>query len=221
MHVALATGDLADPAAFRNALRGVRTVVHLAGSERDQPGATLEELDGARHLAAAARRRARAGRALRCGSTPLGATPHHPSRVHRAKALAEARGRGRRGSRPPRSRPRCSTRPATAGWRGWSGWRWLPAVPLTGRGAARTQPLWAEDAADGVVAALDRGAAATRARPRRPGAADPPRGRRAGAARRRPPPPARARSRSPRCGRPCTPSRRWPGRPRSRPGTRR
>jgi NADH dehydrogenase len=33
---------------------------------------------------------------------------------------------------------------------------WLPAVPLTGRGAARTQPLWAEDAAAGVVAALER-----------------------------------------------------------------
>ena len=33
----------------------------------------------------------------------------------------------------------------------------LPAVPLTGRGAARSQPVWAEDAADGVLAALDRG----------------------------------------------------------------
>src|SRR5215216_5217559 len=46
MHVQLASGDLADPGSFRNALRGVRTVVHLAGAERDQPGATLEELDG-------------------------------------------------------------------------------------------------------------------------------------------------------------------------------
>src|SRR5215218_10002041 len=46
MHVQLASGDLADPGSFRNALRGVSTVVHLAGSERDQPGATLEELDG-------------------------------------------------------------------------------------------------------------------------------------------------------------------------------
>ena len=32
----------------------------------------------------------------------------------------------------------------------------LPAVPLTGRGAARTQPLWVEDAADAIVAGLDR-----------------------------------------------------------------
>jgi len=33
----------------------------------------------------------------------------------------------------------------------------LPAVPLTGRGGARTQPVWADDAAEGVVAALERG----------------------------------------------------------------
>src|SRR5205085_3638675 len=32
----------------------------------------------------------------------------------------------------------------------------LPAVPLVGRGIARTQPLWAEDAADAVLAALER-----------------------------------------------------------------
>ena len=32
----------------------------------------------------------------------------------------------------------------------------LPAVPLVGRGIARTQPLWAEDAADCVLAALER-----------------------------------------------------------------
>ena len=39
-------GDLADPPSFRNALRGVRTVVHLAGSTRDQPGGSIEELNG-------------------------------------------------------------------------------------------------------------------------------------------------------------------------------
>jgi NADH dehydrogenase len=32
---------------------------------------------------------------------------------------------------------------------------YLPAVPLVGRGIARTQPLWAEDAADCLIAALD------------------------------------------------------------------
>jgi uncharacterized protein YbjT (DUF2867 family) len=46
VHVQLATGDLVDPASFRNAMRGVDTVVHLAGTERDQPGASIEEIDG-------------------------------------------------------------------------------------------------------------------------------------------------------------------------------
>jgi len=32
---------------------------------------------------------------------------------------------------------------------------YLPAVPLVGRGAARTQPIWAEDAAACVLAVLD------------------------------------------------------------------
>src|ERR1700750_157898 len=46
VRVQLAIGDLADPASWRNALRGVDTVVHLAGGARDQPRATVEELNG-------------------------------------------------------------------------------------------------------------------------------------------------------------------------------
>ncbi len=92
----LATGDLADPAAFRNALRGVRTVVHLAGSERDQPGATIEELDGARDVAPAARGRAGGRPALRCGrcrSAPRRTTPRACTAPRRSppRAVAEAR----------------------------------------------------------------------------------------------------------------------------------
>src|SRR5437764_10977846 len=45
VRVQLALGDLADPASFRHALRGVDTVVHLAATDRDQPGATIEEVD--------------------------------------------------------------------------------------------------------------------------------------------------------------------------------
>jgi uncharacterized protein YbjT (DUF2867 family) len=155
MHVQLATGDLADPAAFRNALRGVRTVIHLAGSERDQPGATIEELDGLatwRLLRAAER----AGVRHLLWTMPLGATPHHPSRVHRAKALA---------AEAVAAADLPTTTLATSliyapGDRRLAGlvrFALLPVVPLPGRGAARTQPVWAEDAADGVLAALDRG----------------------------------------------------------------
>src|ERR671915_2007103 len=46
VRVQIALGDLAEPASFRHALRGVRTVVHLAATERDQPYATIEEIDG-------------------------------------------------------------------------------------------------------------------------------------------------------------------------------
>ena len=46
VRVQIALGDLADPASFRHALRGVSTVVHLAGAWRDQPAAGLEELNG-------------------------------------------------------------------------------------------------------------------------------------------------------------------------------
>ena len=39
VRVQIALGDLAEAASFRNALRGVDTVVHLAASIRDQPKA--------------------------------------------------------------------------------------------------------------------------------------------------------------------------------------
>ena len=38
VRVQIALGDLSDPPSFRNALRGVDTVVHLAASIRDQAG---------------------------------------------------------------------------------------------------------------------------------------------------------------------------------------
>ncbi len=46
VRVQLTIGDLAEPASFRRALRGVDTVVHLAGTARDQAGGSIEEVDG-------------------------------------------------------------------------------------------------------------------------------------------------------------------------------
>src|SRR6476660_9852716 len=45
VRVQIALGDLSDPASFRNALRGVETVVHLAAAIRDQPRASMEEVN--------------------------------------------------------------------------------------------------------------------------------------------------------------------------------
>ena len=74
VRVQLAIGDLSDPASWRHALRGVKTVVHLAATERDQPRATIEEIDG---LAALRLLRAaeRAGADRFLWLTPLGASP--------------------------------------------------------------------------------------------------------------------------------------------------
>jgi uncharacterized protein YbjT (DUF2867 family) len=154
VRVQLAIGDLADPASWRNAIRGVDTVVHLAGGARDQPRATVEELNGLaawRLLRAAERIGARHFLWL----APLGATPHHPMRLHRAKALAAA-------AVAASPLPTTTLAHSLLYSPGDRHLRWLerlgllPAVPLVGRGGARTQPLWAEDAADCVIALLDR-----------------------------------------------------------------
>jgi NADH dehydrogenase len=152
VRVQLAIGDLADPASWRNALRGVDAVVHLAGGARDQPRATVEELNG---LAAWRLLRAaeRVGARHFVWLSPLGATPQHPMRMHRAKALAAAA----LASAPLPTTTLAHSLLYSPGDRHL---RWLerlgllPLVPLVGRGGARTQPLWAEDAADCVLALL-------------------------------------------------------------------
>ena len=152
VRVQLAIGDLADPSTWRNALRGVDAVVHLAGGARDQPRASVEELNG---LAAWRLLRAaeRVGARHFVWLEPLGATPHHPMRMHRAKALAAAAVRAA-------PLPTTTLAHSLIYAPGDRHLRWLerlgllPAVPLVGRGAARTQPLWAEDAADCVLALL-------------------------------------------------------------------
>jgi NADH dehydrogenase len=151
VRVQLAIGDLADPASYRNALRGVDTVVHLAGTARDQPRGSIEEVDGlaAWRLARAAER---AGVRRLLWTTPLGATPHHPSRVHRAKALAAE---ALDGFDLEVTTLACSLVYAP-GDRRLTRLSLLPAVPLPGRGGARVQPIWAEDVARCALAALER-----------------------------------------------------------------
>ena len=213
MRVQLAIGDLADPATWRNALRGVDTVVHLAGGARDQPRATVEELNG---LAAWRLLRAaeRVGARHFVWITPLGATPHHPMRMQRAKALAAA-AIARRRDPDHHARPLADLRArATATCAGSSGSAYLPAVPLVGRGIARTQPLWAEDAADCCIAALDAPRRTATSATSWPGRRRSPSASSCGSCW---PPPgaagARCRSRWPACGPRCGPRSRSPGRP--------
>jgi uncharacterized protein YbjT (DUF2867 family) len=153
VRVQIALGDLADPPSFRNALRGVRTVVHLAASIRDQPAGSIEELNGIatwRMVQAAER----AGVEHFVFASALGATSHDRTRFLRAKALAE---RAVLGSdvrhtilapsivyAPGDMLMTLLERMAIV----------LPVMPISGRGRALYQPIWAHDVADCIVAAL-------------------------------------------------------------------
>ncbi|HWC28202.1 MAG TPA: NAD(P)H-binding protein [Solirubrobacteraceae bacterium] len=153
VRVQIALGDLADPPSFRNAMRGVRTVVHLAAAIRDQPAGSIEELNGIatwRMVRAAER----AGVEHFVFMSSLGAASHDRTRFLRAKALAE---RAVLASdvrhtvfasslvyAPGDMLTTLLERMAML----------LPVVPVSGRGQARFQPIWAEDVADAVAAAL-------------------------------------------------------------------
>jgi uncharacterized protein YbjT (DUF2867 family) len=152
VRVQIALGDLTDPPSFRNALRGVDTVVHLAATIRDQPNGSIEELNGiATWRIVRAAQRAGVGRFVFFST--LDASGHHRTRFHRAKALAE--------------QAVCET---DLDWTVFApsivyapGDEWLtllerlallPAMPMSGMGRARYEPIWAEDAAACVMAAL-------------------------------------------------------------------
>jgi len=150
VRVQLALGDLADPPSFRNALRGVTTVVHLAASARDQRGGSIEELNGIatwRMVEAAER----AGVEHFVFASALGASTHHRARVLRAKALAE-QAVVESALRHTVIAPSLIYAPGDRLARTLSRLALLPAVPIVGRGRAQYQPIWAED----VAACLER-----------------------------------------------------------------
>ena len=152
VRVQLALGDLADPPSFRNALRGVDTVVHLAASIRDQPHASIEELNAVATLRLVkAAERAGARRFLFFSA--LGARHHSRTRFFRAKALAEEAVL----ASPLETtvfRPSIIYTPGDPWLTLLERFSYLPALPVSGSGRARFQPIWANDVGDCVVAAL-------------------------------------------------------------------
>ncbi len=153
VRVQIALGDLANPASFRHALRGVDTVVHLAAAIRDQPRASIEELN-----AVATLRLLRA--AERTGVTrflffsALGATLNSEARFFRAKALAEEAVR-RSSLQTVVFAPSIVYSPRDPWIRLLEALSLFPAMPISGSGGALYQPIWAEDAAACVTAVLD------------------------------------------------------------------
>jgi uncharacterized protein YbjT (DUF2867 family) len=153
VNVQIALGDLSDPFSMRHAMRGVDTVVHLAATVRDQPGGTIEELDGlatARLLRSAER----AGVERFVFFSAMGATPFQLTRFFRAKALAEQAVRSSELDTIVFA-PSIVYRPGDPWITLLERLALLPAVPISGSGDARYQPIWARDVAGCVVAALD------------------------------------------------------------------
>ncbi|MEA2373748.1 MAG: hypothetical protein QOD53_211, partial [Thermoleophilaceae bacterium] len=154
VRVQIALGDLAEPASFRNALRGVDTVVHLAAAIRDQPRASIEELNAVATLRLL-RAAERTGVERFVFASAIGASLHAPARFFRAKALAEDAVAGS----PLRTvilAPSIVYSPRDPWIRLLEHMSLLPAMPISGSGRARYQPIWADDAAAAVAAALSR-----------------------------------------------------------------
>jgi len=154
VRVQIALGDLADPPSFRNAMRGVDTVVHLAASIRDQPRGSIEELNGIatwRMVEAAERR----GVERFVFFSALGASTHHRTRCLRAKALAEQAVR-ESGLHSIVFAPSIVYAPEDPWLKLLERLALLPVMPISGRGRALFQPIWAEDVADCVMASLQR-----------------------------------------------------------------
>jgi NADH dehydrogenase len=154
VRVQIALGDLANPASFRNAMRGVDTVVHLAAAIRDQPQGSIEELNAVATLRLV-RAAEREGARRFVFFSALGASLHSPARFFRAKALAE-----RAVEEAEMATTVFAPSIVYAPDDPWIGLlarlSHLPAMPVSGSGDAVYQPIWAEDVADCAMAALDR-----------------------------------------------------------------
>ncbi len=152
VRVQIALGDLADPASFRHALRGVDRVVHLAASIRDQRYAPIEELNGVATLRLL-RAAESAGVDRFIFFSAIGASLHAPARFFRAKALAE-----QAVLESPLDAlvfaPSLIYAAEDPFMRMLTRMSHLPAIPVAGSGRAVYQPIWADDVAACVEASL-------------------------------------------------------------------
>ena len=154
VRVQIALGDLTDPQSFRHAMRGVRTVIHLAASVRDQPRGSIEELNGVatwRMVQAAER----AGVERFVFFSAMTASTFSRARFFRAKALAE---QAVSASAVPHTvfAPSIVYSPGDPFLTLLNRLALLlPVMPVAGDGSALYQPIWADDAADCVMAVLD------------------------------------------------------------------
>jgi len=145
-------GEMSDPYLVRQALRGVDTVVHLAATIRDQPPHRIEELNGLatiRLLRAAEQ----SGVKRFVFFSALNASAAQRTRFFRAKWIAEeaVASSALDSIVFAPSIVYDHSDPWVTLLRRFS---FLPVLPVSGEGRAEFQPMWAEDAARCVVAAL-------------------------------------------------------------------
>jgi uncharacterized protein YbjT (DUF2867 family) len=159
VRVQIALGDLADPPSFRNALRGVDTVVHLAASIRDQPRASIEELNSLATLRLV-RAAERAGVQRFVFFSALNASHHSRTRFFRAKALAEEAVEAS-SLETTIFRPSIIYTPGDPWLTLLDRMSRLPAMPVSGSGRAVYEPIWSDDVADAVMHTLANGGASS------------------------------------------------------------
>ena len=155
VRVQIALGDLANPSSFRNAMRGVDTVIHLGAAIRDQPAGSIEELDAMATLRLV-RAAEKAGAKRFLFFSAIGASPHSPARFFRAKALAE-HAVEEADLETTVVAPSIVYAPDDQLITLLDRLTRLPVAPVSGSGDALYQPIWAEDVADCVMGALSNG----------------------------------------------------------------
>jgi uncharacterized protein YbjT (DUF2867 family) len=160
VNVQIALADLGDPHGLRHAMRGVKTVVHLGATIRDQPPRRLEEVNGlgtARLLRAAER----AGVDRFVFFSAIGATSFQRTRFFRSKALAE-HAVAESDLRTTIIAPSIVYDPHDH----FTSWQrrlaLLPVLPVSGDGRAAYQPIWAGDVARATAGAVERGGGSER-----------------------------------------------------------
>ena len=152
VRVQLSLADLGDPRGLRHAVRGADTVIHLAAAIRDQPPRRIEEVTalGTHRLLRAAEQ---AGVRRFVFFSALGASDIQRTRFFRAKALAE--------SRVADSELETTIFAPSIVYDRDDAWvtlmrrlALLPVLPISGRGQAEYEPIWAQDVARAVLASL-------------------------------------------------------------------
>jgi uncharacterized protein YbjT (DUF2867 family) len=153
VRVQIALGDLGNPASFRNALRGVDTVVHLGAAIRDQPRASIEELNAVATLRLV-RAAERLGARRFVFFSAMSASRHSRTRFFRAKALAREAVEGSSLETAVFS-PSIIYSPGDPWLTLLERLSYLPVMPISGSGKALYQPIWAEDVADSLMTLMN------------------------------------------------------------------